>query len=99
MSSTLHHLVGDGVADRRRLAGRVGFHLCHRAGFCAGNERVTFIAGDADGIGAAFKVHFSVRFRRLMAAGSRAQTEAIVATTISDNDGKRTIERIKFSGC
>jgi hypothetical protein len=34
-----------------------------------------------------------------MAAGSRAQTEAIVATTISDNDGKRTIERIKFSGC
>ena len=45
-----------------RLAGRVGFLLCHRTGLRAGNESVTFIAGDADDIGAAFKVHFQFRF-------------------------------------
>ena len=57
------HLVGDGIADRDRLAGGVGFLFCHRTGLCAGNERVTFIAGDADDIGAAFKVHFQFAFQ------------------------------------
>jgi hypothetical protein len=30
---------------------------------CAGNERIAFIAGDADDIGAAFKIHFQFAFQ------------------------------------
>ena len=82
------YLVGDGVADRHRLAARAGFLLCHRTGFCAGDERVTFIAGDADGIGAAFKIHFQFASKSRR-RGSLAQAEAIVAGPTSDNDGKR----------
>jgi hypothetical protein len=55
---------GDGVADRHRLAGRVGFLLCHRGSLRAGNERVAFIAGDADdNIGASFEIHFQFAFQ------------------------------------
>jgi hypothetical protein len=83
------HLVGDGVADSDRLAGRVGFLLCHRTGLCAGNESVPFIAGDRDGIGAVFEVHFQFAFQWLTGAALLTQTEAIDSGTTPDEDKHR----------